>query len=368
MKPHQNPFLRIAASLALLGCSAHAADVTLTAGTYTDTQTYNNGTISGVVTFNSGANYTFDNLNLPLAWNRVTLNSGAALNVAGNLSADVSGVSLNGGTLTTGGLLLHDGPDWWVGTYYDGKQTIQSGDSIINGATIVASGHNDNFISMAGGTGAANGWVANNLWLGNDGATIDSGVYNIGITMALGNFSGQTGKLTKTGSGTLTLSAANTYSGTTRSNAGTLILANANALQNSTLNMDAGDSGTVTFNQNSTLGGLTGSRALNMGGYTLSVGNNGSSNNYSGDLSNGALIKTGGGTLTLSGTNSYTGNTTLSGGTLRLENTSALGNSILGMVTRHHAATALRHRRHLRRRQQSRAASASPPSPSTSTN
>lgn len=207
------------ASLATL----HAADITLGTGTYTDTQTYNNGTISGPVTFNSGANYTFDNLNLPLAWNRVILNSGATLNVGGNLSIDFSGVSLNGGTLTAGGLLLHDSPNW-AGAINDGIQSIEQGDSIINGATLVANQSNANFISFIGSSSNPQ-WdvhLANNLWLGNDGATINSNGHNIGITMAMGNFSGQSGSLSKTGAGTLTLSANNSYSAGTTVNNGVL--------------------------------------------------------------------------------------------------------------------------------------------------
>lgn len=199
---------------------AHAADVTLTAGTYNDTQTYNNGTISGVVIFDSGANYTFDSLNLPLAWNRVTLNSGAALNVGGNLSVDVSGVSLNGGTLTTGGLLLHDSPNW-NGSYNDGKQTLEYGDSIVNGATIVANQSNANFISLASSPGGYSWAVANNLRIGSDGATIDSSSHNIGITMSMYDYGGA-GKLSKTGSGTLTLTTNNGYTGGTTVNQGTL--------------------------------------------------------------------------------------------------------------------------------------------------
>jgi len=210
--------------------SLQAADITLGTGTYTDTQTYNNGTISGPVTFNAGANYTFDSLSLPLAWNRVILNSGAALTVGGNINVDFSGLSLNGGTLTTGGLLLHDSPNW-AGTINDGKQSIEQGDTIINGATLVANQSNANFISFIGSSSHPewNPALANNVWLGSDGATIDSNGHNIGITMALGNFFTPTGKLTKTGAGTLTLSANNSYAAGTTVNGGVLEIAGSNA-------------------------------------------------------------------------------------------------------------------------------------------
>lgn len=86
MKRQSYPFLRVSAiAIAVSLSSAHSADIILGTGTYTDNQSYNNGTINGPVTFGSGANYTFDSLNLPLAWNRAILNSGASLNVGETL-------------------------------------------------------------------------------------------------------------------------------------------------------------------------------------------------------------------------------------------------------------------------------------------
>lgn len=214
-----NMLVLAGASTLVIGLgTARAADVTLAAGTYTDTQTYDNGTVSGVVTLGGGANYTFlGNLALPLAWNRVILSSGAVLNVASNLTTDIAGVSLNGGTLTAGGLLLGDGPDW-AGSVWDGKQTIAQGDSVINGATIVANQSNGNFISL-GASPEYPGWVGNYIWLNGDGLTINSNGHDIGNTMSMWG----DGKLVKTGSGTLTLSAVNTYNGGTTVNAGKLL-------------------------------------------------------------------------------------------------------------------------------------------------
>lgn len=143
--------------------------------------------------------------------------------------------------------------------------------------------------------------------------------------------------LTKTGSGNQTLSGANTFNGTTTLSGGRLILANQNALQNSTLSMGGG---TVVFDSSVagnafSVGGLTSSgnvtlqnNAVGPVGIALSVGNNGANTTYSGVLSGaGSLVKTGSGNLTLSGANSYTGLTTISAGTLILASSGAIANS-----------------------------------------
>ena len=151
------------------------------------------------------------------------------------------------------------------------------------------------------------------------GAVIDSNTFSGTISRAMATGTGTTpGGLTKIGSGTLTLSAANTYSGTTRVSAGVLSITNASGIQNSTLDLNSLDSGTISFGQNSTLGGLTGSRNLDMATRTLSIGNNNESTTYSGTLANGAFTKVGSGTLTLTAPAATSVATTVSGGVLRL--------------------------------------------------
>src|SRR4029079_18785394 len=121
------------------------------------------------------------------------------------------------------------------------------------------------------------------------------------------------------GTGMLTLTSANTHSGTTRSQAGTLTVGHAQALQNSTLDMNGSDTGAVTFGTaNATLGGLSGSRDLAMPTGTLRVGNNNNNTSYSGVLSGigSSLNKVGTGVLTLTGANIYSGGTTVTDGKL----------------------------------------------------
>jgi autotransporter-associated beta strand protein len=140
-----------------------------------------------------------------------------------------------------------------------------------------------------------------------------------------GLLSGATG-LAKSGSANVILSGSNSFTGQTVVSQGTLTLANPLALADSTLNYN-NQGGALSFGglTSCTLGGLVGGGTLaltNTGnaGVALSVGNNGGNSTFPGSLTGagGSLIKIGGGTLTLTGSSSYTGATTTSGGFLSI--------------------------------------------------
>jgi autotransporter-associated beta strand protein len=137
--------------------------------------------------------------------------------------------------------------------------------------------------------------------------------------------SGEKGMILE-GPGTTVLGTANSFSGVTRPRAGKLVLQHGQALQQSTVDLNLFDSGTLVFDELMTamLGGLTGSRRLlldNSAGkpVLLHVGNNGTNVIYDGALiGKGGLVKLGTGVLNLSGSNTYTGPTIVNQGVLRL--------------------------------------------------
>ena len=90
-----------------------------------------------------------------------------------------------------------------------------------NGGTLQARGDQPLFVYALPGN---NGFLGSVINSGTAGLTIDSVGYNIGIVAPIGNITGNNGQVIKTGSGTLTLGAANTYTGATTVNDGTLIL------------------------------------------------------------------------------------------------------------------------------------------------
>ena len=243
-------------------------------------------------------------------------------NYDGAWSLPLSG---SGTVAVTAGVLTLSGSN-----SFSGSATLSGGVLVLNNANAMANSivtaSGSNALKFGSGIGTFN--VGGLTSAGGVSIALTDGL-NQGVVLQLGapgtsgTYSGSltgSGTLVKTGTGTFALSGSNTYTGNTRATQGTLSISNAYALQNSTMDMHAGDTGTVSFSQNSTLGGLTGSRSLANGGKTLTIGNNSQSTLYSGVLSGGGgLTKTGTGTLTLFGSNTYTGATTVSNGTLALD-------------------------------------------------
>ncbi|EIP0083959.1 fibronectin-binding autotransporter adhesin ShdA [Salmonella enterica subsp. enterica serovar Ridge] len=274
--------------------------------------------------------------------------------------------SYSGGTTITGGTLTADHADSLgsgdianSGVLQVGegelKNTLSGSGSLVKTGTgeLTLSGDND----YSGGTTISGGTLtADHADSLGTGAIANSGVLQVGEGELENTLSGS-GSLMKTGTGELTLSGDNGYSGGTTITGGTLIADNADSLgtgavaNSGVLQVGEGElentlsgsgslvktgtgeltlSGDNSYSGGTTItdGTLTADHADSLG--TGAVANSGVLQVGEGELENtlsgsGSLVKTGTGELTLSGDNSYSGTTTITDGTLIAANVNALG-------------------------------------------
>ncbi len=308
--------------------------------------------VTGTRTYTAGANYEYNGTTAQVTGNGLTQNSAASLKINNNV-----GVSLSAATTISGLLNMQSG-------------TLNMGNFALSVGSLTGSGN------LTHSTGTAG---AKTLTVGSDNTT------PVAYTGVISNGTATSVALTKTGSGTLTLSGNNTYTGVTTISAGTIKLGATGSGANSPLGTTAGatsiTSGGVLDLNGYTLstaepltlrgtgvssgGGLTNSSAsaatysglitlgsassiiTNAGNITISnVGTisgasfnltiggsgNGSLTSIIGNTT-GGVTKIGTGTWTLSASNTYTGVTTISGGVLKLGIAGGATNTPLGTIT-----------------------------------
>ncbi len=164
------------------------------------------------------------------------------------------------------------------------------------------------------------------------GAVIDTNGYNITIAQPL-LAAPTSGGLTKQNAGILTLSTSPTYGGATIVSGGTLLLGTSVTLPTTTaLNLTASGATLDTSGNSQTIASLTGvaGSEVKLGSGTLTTGNS-TSTIFAGAITSstgGSLIKQGAGTLTLSGTNTFTGSINFNGGLIKAASLNNLGSGI----------------------------------------
>jgi len=270
---------------------------------------------------------------------------GSAQLTTGNDGTDTAYIGIISGT----GSLIKVG----TGTFTLGGNNTYTGATQINGGALQMG--TGNALSTATAVSLSNGSVFNlqgyNQRIGSladDGSgtsvTLGSATLTTGgngtSTMFAGIISdnGQNGSLVKIGTGTLTLSGQNTYGGATVIDGGALRMGIANAIS-ATSAVSLADGATFNLNGNDQeIGSLasTGTASVNgssviLGSATLIAGDNGISTTYLGVISGtGSLNKSGSGTLTLGGNNTYTGATQINGGVLQMgiENALSTGTAV----------------------------------------
>jgi autotransporter-associated beta strand protein len=258
----------------------------------------------------------------------VTVNSGATLRVnsfgmygsLGMLSGSASNVMINGGTINMAAtsVWFNDTRNFTIGAL---------------GATLSVSQPSATWALSTGDAPLAN----------NSNLTLDGSGNGQVVSPIIG-----TGSLTKIGSGTWNLQGTNTYTGATVINSGMLYLLGATAALGSSSAVTFANvagamletgwwNGSTSVGTDFSIGSLAGGGAL--GGNvalcqisTMTVGTDNTSTTYGGCISDrfgpANVTKVGTGTWTLTGTNIYTGVTTVSVGKIVLSGTIASTSSV----------------------------------------
>jgi autotransporter-associated beta strand protein len=289
-----------------------------TGGTFVNSGTVGVGAnnalpIAGTVSLGTtGSNGTLDLAGNNQTVSGLSVGSGAtpAAQVIGNSSTSSNSLlTVSGGTSTFGGTIQN--------ALGSGNQTV--GLTLSNSADLTLTGPN-----TFSGASTING--TSTLQIGNGGAgeafaasVTDNGtlIFNHADALTYSGAISGSGTLTQQGTSLLTLVSPLNLTGATTVNSGTLDL--------------AGNSGSV--------GALLGNGVVDnvsAGGLaTLTVGSGALSGTFSGTLQNTSgtigLVKTGAGSETLSGVNTFAGGVSLNAGTLVIGNSAALGSGTLVM-------------------------------------
>ncbi|MEI6367881.1 MAG: autotransporter-associated beta strand repeat-containing protein, partial [Planctomycetota bacterium] len=295
-----------------------------------------------------------------------TLPQGAQSGSNGILTSSANSSGILGGWATVGGInwatvtsasnivayTAYTSDTWAAGN----NTTITVTSSPTSGSTTNSLRFNANvapIVTLTGVNTITSGGILMGLLTNNNLLTITSGTLrgsaggdlnvvqtqsanNIAIVSTIADNTSATG-LTKSGPGILTLSSSNTYTGVTTLNAGNLILGNDGALGTGRFVINGGQfdvnaARTITTNNLQTWNGdftFVGSNTLNTGSGAITLAGsrvvqiNSQSITVGGTIGDGGLgyglTKSGAGTLILTGSNTYTGPTTVNNGLLRLD-------------------------------------------------
>ena len=204
--------------------NANSTRETITFNAYSNTSFNNaitglniiNATSNSNVVMNSSAGYD-------LVSGQVSVDSTSALNIGGVVKDQASPAVASSLTKIGAGTLTLSGANT-----YTGGTTLSAGTVAVSNNTALGTGS----LGMADGTtlqAASTVTLANNISVSGVG-TINTGGNDLGLT---GNITG-TGDIAKSGSGTLALSGANSYSGSTTVSEGTLVLSGTNTYSGQT--------------------------------------------------------------------------------------------------------------------------------------
>ena len=288
---------------------------------------------TGVVTLGGySANASTFSGNIFLGTTNIATGKGVTLTAAGGGTVTFSGVIQDATGTTTRGVVTKEG----AGTVALTNANTYGGGTIINAGTlsVVPNALGSAGVTINAGTlQIATGFTTSrSITLGNTASTIQVDPTQ---TLTLNTAMSGAGSLNKSGSGTLVLNSTttNTYSGATNITDGTLRIGGAERIPNaSAVTVSGGTLDVQTFTETVGQVTLSGGSITGSGTGTLSGSSYAMQSGAASAILNGSgtLTKSTSGTVTLTGANTFSGSTTVTGGTLEL---AAGGGSALGSTS-----------------------------------
>ena len=285
----------------------------------------------GVITLSNyaqtwGGNFSFiGTTNLNLGAGAVNLTGTRTVTVTANaLTVDGAITNTGGITKAGAGTLILNGANT-----YTGKTTINSGTVILSGSGTAGTIASD--LEVAGGLLNLSAGTKTNAAFTLSGGTITNGTlqatsYALQGGTIISNATLGTGTATVT-TGTTTLNGL-LNAATLNVNSGTLTAGSAGRFTG-TPTVTVSNGATLNLAGNETFGSLAGAGSVSNSAGRITAGGNNTSTTFSGVLSGaGELTKTGIGRLSLSGSSSYNGATTVSAGELNLSGGSIASSAV----------------------------------------
>ncbi|MFM8496103.1 MAG: autotransporter-associated beta strand repeat-containing protein [Planctomycetia bacterium] len=268
------------------------------------------------------AEWKLSNANASYRLKGYSVSLGALSGTAGTLSNGGLNSGIGAATVTIGGKGIDS---TFGGLIIDGSAALSvvkagvgtltlNGTSSYTGGTTVSAGR------LRGTTSGIQGAITNN-------AAVE---FSQAISGTYAGIMGGSGSLTKSGVGSVTLSGANTFSGLTDVQAGTLVYGVANALGAGDVQVSGGTLNVATFSDSVGTVTLAGGSIVGTTGVLSGTAydvRSGSISAILGGVSAG-LTKSTAGSVTLSGINTYSGVTAVNAGTLEVDGSIAASSGV----------------------------------------
>lgn len=335
----------VGASMVFLNSSTASGGSNFVTYNVSSAMSFNDTSTAGTAHITNGGDIEFNNSSTA---GTATIVNNAVINFndissanASNITNNASGfVTFNSSSTAGTATIDNSGSLTFSNSATAGASTITTENGGTTSFTGTSTGGSARFITNAGGTVDISGLTSGGMTSGSiEGAgnyvlganTLTTGSLNTS-TQVDGVISGTGGGLTKVGTGTLTLTGTNTYTGATTISAGTLALTGFGSIASSsvvTVNGTFDISGLSSPPFDSFITTLAGSSSgvVQLGSERLDITNG--STEFAGSIQGTGGLEIVGGTQTLSGINTYTNPTQIQGGaTLALKGNGSIATSL----------------------------------------